>query len=80
MDWEAGSVRQKPLIREGYKEEKPAGESGGGGIRIVPMGVVEVSRDKTHFVSLNNKKVSLLIAVLIAFLVGLILGRFLFGS
>jgi uncharacterized spore protein YtfJ len=75
-----GFGKAKTTNREGYKEEKLAGESGGGGIRIMLMGVIEVSREKTHFVSLNNKKVSLLIAVLIAFLVGLILGRFLFGS
>jgi hypothetical protein len=43
-------------------------------------GVIEVSRDKTHLISLGNKKVSLFIAVLIAFLAGVILGRFLFGS
>ena len=75
-----GFGKAKTIDREGRKEEKPAGESGGGGIRIVPIGVIEVSRDKTNFVSLDNKKVSLLIVVLIAFLAGLILGRFLFGG
>jgi uncharacterized spore protein YtfJ len=73
-----GFGKAKTTDRDGQTIEKPAGESGGGGIRIVPMGVIEISRDKTHFISLGNEKVSLFVAVLIAFLAGLILGRFLF--
>ncbi len=33
----------------GNREEQPAGQSGGGGIYVYPIGVVEVTRERTRF-------------------------------
>ena len=71
-----GFGKMKTRDREGRTEEKPAGESGGGGIRIVPMGVIEVSRDRTRFLSLGGRKINRLVILAVTFLAGFILGRY----
>ena len=72
-----GFGKAKSRDKEGRTEEKPAGESGGGGIRIVPMGVIEVSKDRTRFLSLANKKLYWAVALAVTFIIGFTLGRYL---
>ncbi len=71
-----GFGKAKSRDKEGWTEEKPAGESGGGGIRIVPVGVIEVSADRTQFLSLGSRKLNWLIVLAITFLAGFMLGRY----
>lgn len=40
---------------EGREERQPAGESGGGGIFVAPLGVFEVSEADTRFVPLRDR-------------------------
>jgi uncharacterized spore protein YtfJ len=72
-----GFGKMKTRDREGRTEEKPAGESGGGGIRIIPMGVIEVSSDQTRFLSLANKKLNWAVSLALTFIIGFTLGRYL---
>ena len=46
------SVKAKTTDREGFKEEKPAAKAEAE--ENCSDGVIEVSRDKTHFISLDN--------------------------
>ncbi len=55
----------------GNREEQPAGQSGGGGIYVYPIGVVEVTRERTRFVRARSPW---MFPVGI-FLAGLVLGR-----
>ncbi len=71
-----GFGKAKSHDKNGRTEEKPAGESGGGGIRIVPVGVIEVGRDQTQFLSLGSRKLNWLVILAITFLAGFILGRY----
>jgi uncharacterized spore protein YtfJ len=49
-----GFGKEKTHDEEGRKEERPAGESGGGGITVAPLGVFEVSQENTRFVPLRH--------------------------
>ncbi len=72
-----GYGKEKTHDREGRKEERPAGESGGGGITISPLGVFEVSRERTDFVPLRNRKATWARGLAGAFFAGLVLGTLL---
>jgi uncharacterized spore protein YtfJ len=47
-----GTRRMKD--QEGQNEQEPAGEGGGGGVTVFPVGVVEVTREQTRFVSVKK--------------------------
>jgi uncharacterized spore protein YtfJ len=68
-----GFGKEKTHDEEGRKEERPAGESGGGGITVAPLGVFEVSQVNTRFVPLRHGRK----AVWDVFITGAILGMLL---
>ncbi len=55
----------------GNREEQPAGQSGGGGIYVYPVGVVEVTPERTRFVRARSPW----LFPASVFLAGLMLGR-----
>lgn len=70
-----GFGKMKTKDREGRVEEKPAGESGGGGIRILPAGIIEISKGETRYISLGERKTMWGIFLIVAFLAGILIGR-----
>lgn len=88
---EVGDKMIVPVARVGYGfgggfgRGDDAGESGsgeggggGGGVSAKPVGVVEVDRDETRFVSFGDRRRAGL-AVLVGFVLGLLLGRRRYG-
>lgn len=71
-----GFGKEKTYDEEGRKEERPAGESGGGGITMIPLGVLEVSQESTRCIPLHRrgKKASWAGAFLAGTLLGMLLG------
>ncbi len=67
----------------GYGKAQPGGaegvlpESGGGGIRVAPAGVLEVTREQTRFIPFPDNQVPLAGG---AFMLGIMLGRWRRGS
>ncbi len=70
-----GFGKAKRKDREGRTEEQPAGESGGG-IRIVPMGIIEISHNRTRFLSFGSQKIRWIVSLALALLVGFAVGRY----
>lgn len=57
-------------------EDQPVGEGGGGGIAVMPVGVVEITADRTSFIPLRNRKAFWVAA----FAAGFLLGKYLNGK
>ena len=62
-----------PLRKTEGGEQKEAG-GGGGGIRIKPVGVLEITKEETKFVPINENR-KLMGALFIGLLLGLWIGR-----
>ena len=74
-----GFGKEKTYDEEGRKEERPAGESGGGGITVAPLGVFEVSQEEgTRFVPLRSRgrKADWAGVFLTGTILGILLGSF----
>jgi uncharacterized spore protein YtfJ len=71
-----GYGKEKIRDQEGHAEERPAGESGGGGITVSPVGVFEVSQKQTSYVPLHSRKA----ALTGVFFAGIALGALLGGA
>lgn len=71
-----GFGKEKSHDAEGREEERPAGQSGGGGIMVSPVGVFELDHDGTRFVSLRQGRKARWAG---AFVAGLVVGALLSG-
>ncbi len=69
-----GYGKAKTYGKKGRKEERPEGESGGGGIAVSPLGVFEVSGKRTSFVPLRGGKARWAGAIFVGFVLGALVG------
>jgi uncharacterized spore protein YtfJ len=51
-------------------DDQPVGEGGGGGIAVTPVGVVEITPDRTSFIPLRKRKALWISAFAAGFLLG----------
>jgi uncharacterized spore protein YtfJ len=72
-----GYGKAKTQDKEGNREEKPAGQSGGGGIRAVPLGIIEISGENTRFIPFGMKKTISALILIFTFILGVVCGRLL---
>jgi uncharacterized spore protein YtfJ len=56
------------------EEEEQDGGGGGAGVAASPVGVVEITKDDTRFISISGRK-KLVLGFLLGLFVGLLLGR-----
>lgn len=51
-------------------QDEPVGEGGGGGIKVSPVGVIEIHSDQTRFIPIHKTKTLALIAFFTGFVIG----------
>lgn len=71
-----GFGKEKTHDEQGREEERPAGQSGGGGIMVSPVGVFEIDHDGARFVPLRGDRKTRWVR---AFAAGLVVGALLSG-
>jgi Uncharacterized conserved protein len=73
-----GYGKKKTFDKDGNREETPAGQSGGGGIRVAPLGIIEITGEQTRFIPFRMRKTMAFLIPLAAFALGVLCGKVLF--
>lgn len=71
----AGSGKIRLKNREGHVKKNPAGQGGGGGVVVMPLGVFEVNQAQTRFVPLRRFSPAWIGALALGFVLGKLFSR-----